>query len=93
MDMNCSIALFLICLVFGIGFIIWMKSKPERNGRPICKMNSSPLRLLHMFPEKLLVMVDGVLTYHFLFAELPILTCQFFAGKDKRKLIGKMPVK
>lgn len=28
--MDFFIALFLICMVFGIGFIIWLKSKPGK---------------------------------------------------------------
>ena len=28
--MNYLITLFLICMLFGIGFIIWMKSKPGK---------------------------------------------------------------
>lgn len=28
--MDFFIALFLSCMVFGIGFIIWMKSKPGK---------------------------------------------------------------
>ena len=28
--MNYLIGVFVICMVFGIGFIIWMKSKPGK---------------------------------------------------------------